>query len=165
VADVTPTGMLSLPIENLRILLAASTTFQTLVNAGDAAAAKPYVYVDSIDESVSRPFALVSDQAWNLSLVGQGAVNAFDEGGVLLLEIQAGVGDAYEDDGAGNNPGFEFRNTIGAIVEEMLDLAASGTYLDVSGVRFEVPPTRVLPETEAADEDFFAVRLQLQWGR
>lgn len=121
-------GPLSLPMAKLADLLAASETFRAAVGAADAAAALAFVHYPSVsltgEGAVSRPFAVISDDdiaEWNYSTRG----NA----GQLVLTFELPTPEEYASNAA--EAELWFRNVLGGILADMLELA--GTY-DGSGV-------------------------------
>ncbi len=56
---VDPAGHVGVAMKNLRNLIASSALFQTLVGAGDLAAALPFVHYHKVLSSAVRPLAIV----------------------------------------------------------------------------------------------------------
>jgi len=135
------TGVLSLSLYNLRVLVAASSTFQTWVgHSGDATSALAHVYRTSIDEdSITRPFAQVyHGTSWAFTdpaTASEG--NAFGSYG-LLFEGAVAAGDVDNDEAAETR----FSNIIGAILEDMMDAQGRGGYLIVRQFRKFFGPDR-----------------------
>lgn len=145
---VTASGMLSLPLHNLRVLVAASSTFQTWVSATSgtneqkaaAALARVYRTAKSEDE-ITRPFAMVwesDDWSWD----SHASSSVGSDSGALELAFEALVPDAHLDNDA--DAETDFNNSVGAILSEMGSLANSsnGGYLIVRRIRKVFGPVR-----------------------
>ena len=118
--DVIATGPLSRPFALAAGLLAASTTFQTLVGAADADAALAFIdypYVDLESNNYMIPGAYLFDDP---SLF-QNRERMGGEAGELGLVLMAEKSVDYATDP--RNDLKEWRNILGAILSEMLALA------------------------------------------
>lgn len=121
--DVTATGPLSTPFALMSELIAGSATFRTLVGAASEAAALAYIdypYRDVEADGYLIPGAyLFDDDSFEQFKIRKDGSQA----GQLGLVICAAVSEDYATDR--KNDLKEWRNTLGAILEEML--AKSGT--------------------------------------
>ena len=159
----TPSGSLSLPLKYMRDTLAASATFQTLVSALNATEALDSIFYVSTT-TTTPPFAVVDWSAsgpiadWDQD--SYGARNRFEQTGSLEVILQAAVSsstDAQESDEA-----ITFGNTVGAIVDELLELAGQAAYLDITRVQAG-PLMRPRQEEIASAGDFYQVVLTVEW--
>lgn len=114
--SVTPTGPLSLPIAGVRDLLAASATWQTVCDVETAAAALERIHIDEYDPETENgfPHAVVLDHdsfthTKRRITLGQGQL------AIVFMLIPEGDNDV--------DKRMNFRNTVGAILTEMLALA------------------------------------------
>jgi len=154
--------------DDLKDLLAASSTFQDWVGAtGDAATklafAKTRIYVDW-ETSPTRPFACVrfdvpADQ--RSRAVAGGSRQRYLGGGTLGLLFEAQV------DGTITNPADQmraFKRTIDQIVADMEALSGSGGYLIVRAFRTAEGPFRVGESQKLKDTDVFQVLKSCDYG-
>jgi len=166
-SGVSASAAISLPLENLRTLVAASANFQAWVGAGDASEAKEHVYRVAADSPFSskRPFALVRNadpgEVEHASEAG-GAAQYFVESGALELYFEDAVAEANQDSHA--DAELAFLNTVGAIMGDMEALAGSGTYLTMTGWQILAGPTRSHPDETESGGDFYQVLLKVTWG-
>ncbi len=137
---VTPSGRLALPLAYLRNLLAASSTFQTLLGVASTAAAKAKIYFGGIeDDNASNlpPRAIIRiDQGDIASRTGTTTwrgtgplellITLADPTGVTLWE------DKY----------LTILNQLGAIIDEMFALVetdpGAGPYLYITEIQRKV---------------------------
>ena len=154
--------------DDLKNLLAASSTFQTWVGAtGDAATkiafAKTRIYTD-YEASPTRPFAVVRFDVpaeHSSRAVAGGSRFRFLGGGTIGLFFEALV-DATISDPADQKR--DFKRTIDQIVADMEELSGSGGYLIVRAFRTAEGPFRV-GETEALkDTDRFQIVKACEYG-
>lgn len=172
---VTATGIYK-QLELLRLLLAASTTFQGLINAADADEAKKWIYLFGVEEDAETPWtrAIIAEQSdRSRKRVGTGLRAA---SGAIEWELNLEVPGDVQADTIGEEL-LWVENTLGAIVAEMEALAGTGepvaghTHLDVEEMRVidgpwkEPPVENELPDLD--DGERFArrwwVRLETEW--
>lgn len=128
---VTPSGILSLPLDYLRDLIAAVTAFQTWTSTASAAAAKARIHVQLLNAAnIVRPFAVVG--------FGPGTVftppslGAFGQHNLhLMLESAAITAGTSHQDAV-----FQFLNDTGPIIEGAANLAGTPGYLFVQQIEF-----------------------------
>lgn len=153
------------PLENLRALVAASTTFQAWVGAASAALALPSVYrVALTGAAIVRPLALVREKepADHVKrAIAGGASTTFVESGTLELLFENDVADATLDHGVIE---AAFMDTVRAIIADMDALAGSGAYLIVRGFQIAEGPARAHPDTRHSAGDYYQVLYDVQWG-
>lgn len=133
--DVTPAGVLSLPLSRLRTLLSNVPAFQTFTGTASAAAALAKIYVDEAPPD-TRPMALIAlndDWSWNSIGEGAGVDYGYNLHGSLLLMIEAAVTSTYAALSQSYNAAYEFHNSAGAVWAGICALSGSGSYLAVTG--------------------------------
>jgi hypothetical protein len=132
---VTPTGRLALPLQYLKNLVAGSTTFQELVGAANAAAAKGKIYLGTVledDSNLSPRCQLrldngdIAERVGTTSWRGAGPIEM-----LFILAHPEGVEDP-------NDAYTTILNQLGAIIAEMFALATTdpgaGPYLNITGI-------------------------------
>lgn len=119
---------LYLPIANLRRLLSESATFQTIVGAGNATDALPYIYLGeaSDDGTQGRPRAIVGSPGGRR--LCKTSTTGWKLEGALFVALEfntdpvaSTVQDAYA----------TFAQQVEDILDEMATLAGQDDYLDV----------------------------------
>lgn len=161
---VTPTGIYSLPLEHLKNMLADSATFQSWVSAANATEAKDNIHLVGIDdENANSPYATIDHgDSWNIEKIAGGMGNHYIDSGTLRLymesdipaSLKSTIGDAK----------IDFTNNIGAIVDEMLKLAGSDTYLNIQRIDVIEQPARTTEDTEVAQSDYYNINLMIHWS-
>lgn len=148
---VTPTGMISLPLDHMRKTIADSAAFRTWVGAADQAAALAKVY-PVLTTATTPPFAVV-DWAENFRRlkVAGGTRNFFRQEGDLTVLFRGAVNAAHDDADAA----YTFLNTVGAILAEMEALAGTAGYLDITGITLVDGPSRPLEDEKQSFADFY----------
>ncbi len=153
------TGPLALPMCRLRVLLSATTEFQTWCGAGDALTARDSIYVAGADSPVV-PFAVVSyGPMWRMERVAGGAKDWFTNRGSLRVMFEAAVA-------AGDADGHEdaettFLNDVGGIMSAALVLSGSDDYLSLTGAELDYGPVR---SDEDETSDYYQARFAVTWG-
>ena len=159
---VTPSGPLSLPLDNLRTLLANCPSFQTWVGAADAAEALAAISLVAV-ETVERPLAIVMQapgRGWASRQNAGGAANWFSQSGTLLILFEDDVeAEAIEPDAE-----LTFTNLVGAIISEMQDLAGSGGHLNVTSIAIKDGPSRSDFSEKESTGDYYQVVLEVGWA-
>lgn len=167
---VTATGDISKTLENLEILVAASSTFQTAVGADDATAARAFVFWPGMDprilpgeDAATYPWEFdtfpdvyawvqISDGAeW----LGQdaGPDNFYPSLPLRLVLVQAT--DATE---GVRDQVVRFGNFVGSVVADMQALAKSGSYLQVTRFGLEM-----LQRSDPSEDDrYMEARITVQ---
>jgi len=165
---VAATNEYSLPLSNLKDLLAASTTFQTMVGAGSAEDAKAYIHLVALAVGdIDRPFALIATgDDWNSNCIGTGSSDSFITGGTLQLMFEMDISSSYTD--SPQNAEFDFMNRIGAIIKEMDNLSGttsgSTSYIYVSNFNLMDGPARTMEEKGQSQGDYYQVVFNISWG-
>jgi hypothetical protein len=150
-ADLAATSKIAKAAEAMKTLLAGSTTFQTMVGAASAAAAKAFIFIGSYtpEAAVARPFALVSAVAADKNRkIGTGA---WVQSGEFKILIERDVTSTYQADEHQTDAEMEFRNLVGEITEEMMDLSCTAGYLVLRSLDITEGPYRYEPATGKSD--------------
>jgi hypothetical protein len=164
VPSTTPSGSVSLIIENTRLILAASATFQAMVgaeNPGEARASILYPIVDATD--YARPCAILWFGDGEHPLIGRGLHSEFGERARVGCRIERTIDAADDDAGEENDAYLVFANIIGAILSEIEALAGTATYLDITSIRIADLPRTPL-EDESAGTRYYACELEIEVG-
>lgn len=169
---VTAAGRLSLPLDNLQDLIANSGNFQTWTGTANAAAAKARIHVQAEGPSYTRPAAIVSlgpDDDWRSVQDSAGAAGHYVDTGMLRVQFEANVASGNQADHT--DALYEFTNNVGAIIDDMLGLAGSDTYLVVHEIRKTDGPGRIRIEDVGTDADEFSsdgdaygIEFTVMWG-
>lgn len=128
--STTPTGNIALTLANLETLLASSATFRTSVAAADVAAAKAFIFwlADAPASSIRTFGWIKTKDGWRAE--SQSGSNNFWK--TMPLQILLQRADA-EADGPKERQ-VKFLNWLGAVVDEMLALAGTSSYLHVTSL-------------------------------
>jgi len=116
------TGIFSQPY-SLKLLVAASSTFQTVVGAANATAALAYIHFPRAEESDSPSWAIVSDEDTPLRREKKGTGYWADEGSLMLSFDFFVPGD--NDDTVESSEEW-FLQQAGDIISDMEALAGEG---------------------------------------
>lgn len=128
---VTPTGILSLPIDYLRDLIAAVTAFQTWTGTANAAAAKARIHVNALNKAdIVRPFGIVGTGPGTVFIPP--SMGAYGQHNLHLILESAAIttGLSHED------AVYTFLNSVGPIIEGAAELAGTPGYLVVQQIEF-----------------------------
>ena len=165
---VAATGPISLPLANLRALIAASSSFQTWVGAASAAEALASIYQVGVDKGdYTRPFALVrhtNPGALTHESLAGGARNHFAPAGEGSLEV------VFEDEVASGNEDshvdaeFAFTNNVGAVLADMETTGATGAYLVMHRWTVAFGPARAHPDEKQSEGDYYQIVIRVDWG-
>lgn len=144
---ISATGPLSLPFARCAELVASSATFQTLVGAADASEAlelAEYPYLDIESDGFTPPRVLICDS----DDLPQSKNRLTEQSGELCLQFFLPVDPDLTDP---RDQLLDLRNTLGAILDEMLANARNpnglgGTYFGMIGWRKEQTPCLAAPE-------------------
>lgn len=164
--DVTPSGNLSKSLENVRTLIAASTTFQDWVGAENAAAAKADLHLCEADPlSVSRPCGVIyfpDTDTLRLPSIAGGQGNLYAPQGKALVSFwaDAAVGDGIDETEA--NYELTFANEIGDILSDIMALAGTDSYINVVECGVLKGPHRAARKEEHGTP-YFWIELELRW--
>jgi len=169
---VAASGILSVPLDAMRTLIAATSAFQTWVGVETAAAAKAFIHLIALNEAASlsqaerealRPVAVIGfgDDFHAAEDAEPGPY--MRHGGQIEVVFEAVITAAYTDDEA--DAVLEFANSVGAVVEEMESTSrGTGTYLHLVGYHKTAGPGRYSPEDIAAGElDIYQMSFLFDW--
>jgi len=183
--DIAATSSIAKAAEGMKALLAGSATFQTLVSAAawrpdltditDLAppfglspaasiAASAFIhiaaYVPDAADSFVRPFAVISDPGAGRSRkTGRGRWN---DSGEFVILIEREIPAAYRDDDQQSNAELEFKNAIGAVIEEVRILSEQPGYLMLRNLDITDGPFRYAAASGIGD--VMGCKLQAAWG-
>lgn len=136
---VTPAGSLSKTLLHFKNLIAASTTFQSVVGADDATEALAFIlefWADEKDEDEQIPNAVIRHLG-GLEANRTSTTGWLYTGPILMLFTFPATGD-YADKSEFRNAGIDFTNKVGAILDEMKTLVATdpgaGPYLNITSI-------------------------------
>jgi len=145
----TPSGIISLPMKVLRDSLGDSAAFRTFAGAADQAAALARIHYfeltppangevyTKVEIAALRPYAIVATQdrnGFSAELDGVSDHFEFADAGRLWLYLARSV--------AGDSPDLDFCNHLGAIVEDLCELAGQAGYLAFNEIALEAGPFR-----------------------
>jgi len=160
---LSASGPLSLPLENLRALLAASSNFQSWVGAANAEEAKASIHLVAVEGTPSRPFALIAQgDSWEREASADGAKKHFEASGELFLLFEADISEPYQGDP--RDAELEFTNAVGAIVSDMESLAGSDGYLAVRRIGLKEGPARSQGDEKSGSGDYYQIIFSVEWG-
>ena len=158
---VAASGVMSLPLENLRTLVANSSYFQTWVSAADAAAACAHIYRVATDPPLAakRPFATVRHC--------EPAEFAFDaatgaDSGAVELWFEAAIAAGNQDDHA--DAEFAFTNVISMILSDIVTLSHQGGYMVVREIECLDGPGRGSRDETESEGQYYVVLYKVHWG-
>ena len=163
---VAATGSQSKALENLRAMVAASSSFQTLVGAADADAAKAHVYLTAVADPVAskRPFALVRqvlEGGFRYDSLGLDTSYGYRESGSLDLIFAVDTPAAYQAN-EGNAQTYML-NTVEAIIEDLMALSGY-THLLIRGLTMDIGPIHSHRAEDASEGDYWLLRCLVDWG-
>jgi hypothetical protein len=158
--SVSPTGIVSLPLYYAQQTLAASVTFQGLMQVSTSAAAAARVFIGETDENAdgdARPRALLDhiddigfDKITTTGLLGNGTVEC-------IIEVPTPA--AYA--GVVRDARIWFYNALGGVLSEMFALAGVGGYLNILGYKITAIGRADPKDNDGAD--FWVCDLDLNW--
>jgi hypothetical protein len=158
---VTPTGMLSLPLANLRTALSNCAAFRTWVGAADATAALAYISLVEKGGSLTGKFAVIDDGTEYMGeRTSSGAT--FHEEGSLALIFQ---GNVHADNANSEvDAQFEFTNSVGAILEELIEYCGNNSNVfNISKFSKIFGPWRADDEERNAGNDYIQMGFWIGW--
>lgn len=158
---VTPAGMLSLPLANLRTALSRCVAFQTWTGAANEAAALAYISLVEKGSSLTGKFAVVDDGTeYTGESITSGAT--FHEEGSLALIFQGNVHTDYANSEV--DAQLEFTNAIGAILEELITYCGNNRdVFSISKFSKIFGPWRSDDEERNADNDYMQMGFWVGW--
>lgn len=177
---VAPSGPISLMLDNLRNLVAASATFQAWTQTANATLAKAFTYPIDLPAQEGqtdftaaqlaemRPLAIVDLfrlpgrsglEAYSSDRTAEGA---FTDSGKLLLSFEADVPEEYSNSPA--DAEMDFLNKVGGILADMEALGGQDGYLSVHNFEILIGPWRGDQTKIASQGDFFKMILLVSVG-
>lgn len=157
-------GPMSLYMENLRILIANTARFQSLVGAVDAPAAMLSIDYPAVEGSKwLRPRVLIgSDGTWEHERIASPPQAPWAETTDLWFMLEIDIDPAFTAAGNEKLAHLAFLNTVGAIVTEMQELAGSAPYLDVQSMAADEGPMRSDEDDEARGEFWYGQMIRVR---
>ena len=160
------------PLSDFRDLLAASTNFQTLVDAADptVAKAKAKIFIPGIPNSegagiaARRPFAFC-DHGPDLERFLIDSDNHSNSGSIDWW-LEADVPAAYQNETAEKWEDAHqwFCELLGMIVEDILDTSMGGGYIYMTGYQKIFGPARPRLVDQDVEDDFYLAQGRVFWG-
>lgn len=162
--SVTATGPLSVPLDLLADMIAASTTFQDWVDAGDAAEAAANVYLCADDPAtMTRPFALiVCGNDFGLSSIAGGSSYTFREYGSIGVIFEGIVPDDYTD--SHSDAILWFANAVGGTAKDLATASGVDDNLCISSIGLVYGPSRANAKERATIGDIVQAAIEIKWG-
>lgn len=167
-------GGITLAEENLARTLAACARFQTWCGVASAGLALARIYFDALplpendksamarDQIVGlRPFALISTNPQNGYSRGRVGTQTYAEAGSLMVVLEENVPLALAADDAA--AARAFKNTLGVILGELLELAYDATYLAIDQLTLN-GPVRCHPDDVVGEGDHQFAGLAVNFG-
>ena len=163
----TATGILSIPLDSVRQMVANSTTFQTWTGVANATDALAYIFLIAPDASGSypnpvasqpRPCAVINMDYCQRDLKAAGFSPLYSPSNKILLKFEAKNTTGHKNKGA--DPAITFLNAIGGIVT---DLEAQQQGLQILNIDIEAPERK--KESFTGEQgDFYEIELKLSTG-
>lgn len=158
--SVAPTGILSVPLERLRGMVASSSAFQAWTGTTSATAAKARVHVVNVDDTdLVRPLAVVD---WGDKLRWQQrSPDLHEPVGECTLYFEA---DVSPDEAGYQDAAYAFMNQVGAVLAEVFALSGQSGWLNLLETEMRGAPARPLKSQAVALGDFYAATFVVTWG-
>jgi hypothetical protein len=167
-------GGITLAEENLRLTLADCARFRTWCGATNQAAALAKIFIDDLpvppndqdaytaDDIIGlRPFAILMTANQAGYSKARVATETYPEAGKLAIALEENVPAHLAGDVAALER--QFKNTIGVIIDELLELAYQAGYLAIDLVTFH-GPLRSTKDDAVGEGDHHWAILELQYG-
>jgi hypothetical protein len=171
---VTPSGCIRLPAQTLRTTLAACDAFQSFVDAADADAALLRIHEDGVlppddmkefrveELNALRPYAIIWTETIRFDADAFGVGNEFGGSGSMLIHLAENAPDGVTQ--ASIEVTHQMTNDLGDIMDDLMDLAGTPGYLDITAMT-----PKELPgwggEADAAGQGLYiAADLAVDWG-
>jgi hypothetical protein len=180
--SVTPSGILSEPIDHARTLLANASAWQSWVGASDATQAKDSIHIGATPPPADGETYTQNELAnlWPLAIIdlppdgggyqvsrnADGVDQQFPESGRVVMAFEDKVPDQHL--GSPADARLAFFNNLGAVMLDMLQLSGTddGTnaYLWLRGINILEGPVREDLNEVASVGAYHWVVLDLPWG-
>ena len=159
----TPTGLLAEPLYHLAFLIASSTAFQTWTATENATAALAHVHIVEPDDGpVTHPFCVVTWEKCRWNAVAGGTGLQHQANGEMYALFEAKIDET--DINVSKEPAYKFTNSLGAIIQDMLDKSGTGGYLFVPSITMDEKPNRASESYLGTLGDFYQAKLTIGWG-
>lgn len=179
---IEASGPVSLPLENLRVLLSNCEAFREWTGDDTAEAAREHVHLVDLPRPADRggytpeelaelrPFAVIDEFALDDGRPGadawateRDALGGFVDSGKLLLRFEAEILAEDADDPADSK--LLFYNRVGAVLQDMKLLGGGDTeYLSIHRMVRYHPAKRMSFERAATQGDVYEVTYVVWWG-
>jgi len=162
---LTYDGPISGPLDGLRTLIAASSTFQTWAQADDAADAKNNIFIGEVaDADLVYPYAqILPGENWNYAAIATyGGVLQFMASGEVQLVFEGLVPDEYVS--SSDNATFWWVNQMEGIIADICEIAGTGTYFACRGIHQYFGPARTDTAERVQNNDTMLQVFRVSWG-
>jgi hypothetical protein len=177
---VDPTGPLSLPLANLRTMVADCAAFQDWVEAANATEALDSIFLVGLPAPLNgheytraeleglRPCCVIdffdpSGRGMRQITQNSLAIATFAESGMLALDFLDDVAPA-DAQGGFEDAKLRFMNNAGGVLEHLQELSGQGGYMHLHQVEIALGPRRTSIEGQATRGDAWLLRLAITWG-
>lgn len=163
-------GVLARPAQLFKTLLAACPAYQAMVAAGSAEEALDSIHKFCVpgaaaDIAAKRPFSVVAQgNAFTRTRDASGARDSFYGAGDVAWLLERAVPAALADHDHHAEAADDFMNAVGAVIEDIEELAGTGAYLNVTGIELAAGPHRTDPKAKATEGDCFQAQFRVSWG-
>jgi len=173
----TPSGYIAEPKLRLAKMIAASAAFRTLVSAADADAALASIHYDALPEPADeetgeytlaelqnyRPCAIVADERMNGWRAERVAEQVFRPSGMVVFEIFTDAASSHEGQPTADAIGT-FMNTLGEILEDILEVQGVEPYLAIKSVQKADGPFWGDPDAAPTEGVWIGAQFLVEWG-
>ena len=149
-------GLLSTPLDRMRSMVAASPAYQAWIGAADATAALDRVFLLQTSRKPLLPLCLI-DLGDQFERVRTRILNGrpFESAGQLIVYFRDLVPDGVDDIEAV----YAFTNQVGAVWNDLEQLAGTRGMVGITGITLAVPPTRIEADRRQYTQDYFEIAL------
>jgi hypothetical protein len=161
---VTPTGIWSDALYQLRRLMSQCDALQTWVDADNATEALGSIYYYDTPVSTNvRPVAVVSDgdsAQWIANSTGT-RTHYISSGGLHLF-FEGDIADANQGNIADSLTAF--KNDIGGIIDDMLNLSGTDDYMNITSISLIAGPQLSADDEAVGDNHYVNAAFSVEWG-
>lgn len=172
---VTPAaGVFSLAQELLRVSIADSATFRTLVDADTQAKALERIHLDELPPAKSkkgyekkelqqyRPYVILWAGGYRGQHSATGSAYEYERSGAFKVQFVLDIDQEVSHNGG--EVGRRFMNTVIQIVEDMLALSGQAGYLAIEDFDIAEAWTRTAEEQLETEGDAATIEVEFRWG-
>lgn len=161
--------------DHLRTMLANAAAVRTWMGAGSVALALARIYHEALpppsdnkadytpaELTTYRPFIILSTDEQDGYRKTAQAMGLFGAAGRLRIELEQDVPELV----AGNpaEVAIRFKNSIGAIIDELVGMVATAGYLSFDQVALTLGPFRATEDETTTQGDWQAAVLEVEWS-